>query len=84
METNKKIKNFKEAQHRKNGQIVGIKVNINNGEGSRHVITVKRKVILDQIAKQNHNKIIRLTREDREANNSNPRDSKEGAIIAEK
>ena len=78
------IKDLKEVQHRKDRQIARIKANMSSGEGSRHVIIVERKVISDQIARQNYNKIIGLTKEDWEANNSNPKDSKEDVIIVEK
>src|ERR1044071_9107651 len=80
------IKDLKEAQHRKNGLTVGMKVNINNGGRNKHVITVERRVTLGQIVKQNHSRVTKITKGDQEVNNSNnnPRDFKGGAIIVEK
>jgi hypothetical protein len=55
---------------KRNGQTVGIRVNMSSGERNRHAIIVKRKDTLGQTVKQNHNRITETTRGDQELNSN--------------
>ena len=56
---------------------------MSSGEENRHVTTVEGRDISGQIARQNHNKIIGIIKEDQEANNKQEQGSRETVIIAE-
>jgi hypothetical protein len=53
---------------------------MSNGEQTKPVTTVGKRDISDQIVKQNHSKVIKPIKEDRETNNKQDQDSLEIVI----
>ena len=56
---------------------------MSSGGQTKRVTTVGRKDISDQIAKQNHNRVIKTTRGDQETNNHKDQGSQEIVITVE-